>query len=58
MVLLMGCFSIYTGLIYNDLFSRALAWFQSGYEWELDSSEKFLVGVKTHTYAFGIDPVR
>ncbi|ORZ27398.1 V-type ATPase, V0 complex, 116kDa subunit family [Lobosporangium transversale] len=60
-VLLMGVFSIFTGMMYNDIFSRALPLFQSG--WRLDVPEDYdgktlLVAEPTeYTYPFGIDYV-
>lgn len=55
-ILLMGLFSMYTGLIYNDLFSRAMNLFGTGYEFST-TDNKTWVGVKDTTYLFGIDPV-
>jgi V-type H+-transporting ATPase subunit a len=67
-VLLMGCFSMYflekfvsdiryTGLIYNDLFSKPISLFRSGWEWP----EKFEVGQlvtakQVGVYPLGLDP--
>jgi V-type H+-transporting ATPase subunit a len=68
-VLLMGCFSMlapiistgadirYTGLIYNDLFSKPIYLFKSGWEWP----EKFEVGQmvtakQVGVYPLGMDP--
>lgn len=51
----MGLFSIYTGLMYNDIFSKALHLFKSG--WSFTEANGISVGVNTgHTYLFGLDP--
>ncbi|KAJ3092075.1 H(+)-transporting V0 sector ATPase subunit a [Quaeritorhiza haematococci] len=55
-ILLMGIFSMYTGLIYNDVFSKPVALFKSGYKFELDELKGKYIGSRTHTYLFGVDP--
>lgn len=67
-VLLMGLFSIYTGMIYNDVFAKSLNLFGSQFRVPLDlvpkgNLTKFVILEPEHTYLhepywFGIDPVR
>uniref|UniRef100_A0A8C6Y490 V-type proton ATPase subunit a n=1 Tax=Naja naja TaxID=35670 RepID=A0A8C6Y490_NAJNA len=71
-IMLMGLFSIYTGLIYNDCFSKSLVIFSSGWhvsqmpgmDWsKADLTNPFVAlnpnatGVFTGPYPFGIDPI-
>ncbi|KAL0573192.1 H(+)-transporting V0 sector ATPase subunit a [Marasmius crinis-equi] len=56
-ILLMGLFSLYTGLLYNDIFSRAMHLFESG--WTFDSTErgdKALAEPTGYVYPLGVDP--
>ncbi|KAJ2559462.1 H(+)-transporting V0 sector ATPase subunit a [Coemansia sp. RSA 1933] len=58
-VLLMGLFSMFTGLLYNDIFSRALGLFASGWKWPTDQGGEGVTVEATklgHTYPIGIDP--
>ncbi|KAK3830305.1 MAG: V-type ATPase, V0 complex, 116kDa subunit family [Linnemannia gamsii] len=58
-VLLMGAFSLFTGMIYNDIFSRAMPWFQSGWHFNVpedyDGKTTLVAEPTGHTYVFGID---
>ncbi|TFK34883.1 V-type ATPase, V0 complex, 116kDa subunit family [Crucibulum laeve] len=57
-ILLMGVFSIYTGLIYNDIFSKTLHLWHSGWDFpEPSGNATTIVGAPNgHTYPFGLDP--
>uniref|UniRef100_A0A4W6C067 V-type proton ATPase subunit a n=1 Tax=Lates calcarifer TaxID=8187 RepID=A0A4W6C067_LATCA len=71
LILLMGLFSIYTGAVYNECFSRGLSTFSSA--WHVVTSSLFsasvlagseylsmdpnVTGVFTSPYPFGIDPI-
>uniref|UniRef100_A0A8C8H4C5 V-type proton ATPase subunit a n=1 Tax=Oncorhynchus tshawytscha TaxID=74940 RepID=A0A8C8H4C5_ONCTS len=70
-ILMMGLFSVYTGLIYNDCFSKSLNIFGSGWSVRAmftDQNETLqtnalltldpnVTGVFSGPYAFGIDPI-
>lgn len=54
-ILLMGAFSIYAGLMYNDIFSKSLHIWHSG--WTFPGNSSTVVGeLNGHSYPFGIDP--
>jgi len=53
----MGLFSIYTGLVYNDIFSKTLHLFHSGWTWPESDGNSTITGTLTdHRYLFGLDP--
>jgi V-type H+-transporting ATPase subunit a len=60
-MLMMGIFSIYTGLMYNDIFSRALTVFPSGWEYDVPEGWKqgepltALPRADGYRYPFGLD---
>lgn len=54
-IVLMGAFSIFTGFMYNDLFSKSLHIFKSG--WEFPHDKGSVVAKATGAiYPFGLDP--
>ncbi|KAF8061695.1 V-type ATPase, V0 complex, 116kDa subunit family [Lyophyllum atratum] len=55
-ILLMGLFSMYTGLIYNDLFSKSLHLWHSGWRFPDDNATIIVAEPTGHVYPFGLDP--
>lgn len=54
-ILLMGMFSMFTGLIYNDIFSKSMHIWHSGWEWTHGNGT--ITATPTgFTYPFGLDP--
>ncbi|KXS15185.1 V0/A0 complex, 116-kDa subunit of ATPase [Gonapodya prolifera JEL478] len=55
-ILLMGLYSMYTGLIYNDVFSLGFEFLGgSGWHFHTTNGDKE-IGLQTKVYAFGVDP--
>lgn len=56
-ILLMGLFSMYTGFLYNDIFSKSLHVFPSGWSWPVNHGNDSVPANPTGwTYPIGIDP--
>jgi V-type H+-transporting ATPase subunit a len=56
-MLMMGIFSMYTGLIYNDMFSKPIPLFESMWEWSKPGKSGVVIGIRKddYTYPFGLD---
>ncbi|GAW06664.1 vacuolar atpase 98 kda [Lentinula edodes] len=56
-ILLMGLFSMYTGLMYNDIFSKSLHIWHSAWDFPSNTTDTKIVGIDNgHRYSFGLDP--
>lgn len=56
MLLMMGCFAMFTGLVYNDIFSKSMTLFCSGWEWPDHKMGEVVTAVQRGIYFFGLDP--
>lgn len=57
-VLMMGLYSMYTGLVYNDIFSRSMSLFESAWAWPEDYNSVEAVNAhlkSSYRYPFGLD---
>jgi len=55
-ILMMGIFAMYTGLMYNDIFSKSLHIWHSGWDWPETDRKSITAMGNGHTYPFGLDP--
>lgn len=53
-VLLMGAFAIFTGTMYNDLFSKTMTLFTPGWKWP--RADGMIEAEQTGVYPIGLDP--
>lgn len=62
-ILLMGLFSIYTGLIYNDMFSKSVNLFGTSFRKDLNNFNRSIIHLEPskhlqeYRYSVGIDPI-
>ena len=54
-VFMMGIFSMYTGLLYNDAFSLSIPLFKSGWKWQNNGAGPGAEQKPGYTYPFGLD---
>lgn len=47
---------MYTGLMYNDIFSKSLHIWHSGWDWPEQSNGTIVSSNNGHVYPFGLDP--
>ncbi|KAF8181071.1 V-type ATPase, V0 complex, 116kDa subunit family [Pholiota molesta] len=56
LILMMGLFSMYTGLLYNDIFSRGLHLWTSAWSFEKGNETITAILNEDYRYPFGVDP--